>query len=70
LYGIWSCGKGDLEGAATGQLDPAGTGWIQLERVGRSTLGWAFKSTNELLLELPRNWQGEAVLFKSTVKRN
>ncbi len=68
-YGIWSCGKGDLEGSASGQLDASGTGWIQLDRLGRSTLTWRFKSASELALELPRDWQGERVLFQSTLKR-
>jgi hypothetical protein len=68
-YGIWSCGKDQSEGAATGRLEANGTGWIQLERLGRSTLVWTAKSANELAIELPRNWQSAGVLFKSTVKR-
>ena len=68
-YGIWSCGKGPLEGSATGHLDANGTGSIQLERLGRSALAWSFKASGELALELPRDWQGDRVLFQSTLKR-
>jgi hypothetical protein len=68
LYGIWSCGKSPLEGAVSGRLAADGTGAIELERVGRTTLAWKPKSATELVLELPRDWQG-GVLFRSTVKR-
>jgi hypothetical protein len=68
-YGIWSCGKGQLEGTASGQLDANGSGRIQLERLGRSTLVWTSRSPNELSMELPRNWQDDSTLFRSTVKR-
>jgi hypothetical protein len=67
-YGIWSCGFDRLEGTATGTLAPDGTGVIDLERVGRSALVWRAKSTTELALELPRDWQ-DGVLFRSSVKR-
>jgi len=67
-YGIWSCGKGSIEGTASGRLEANGTGSIELERVGRSTLVWRPKSSSEITLELPRNWQGGG-LFRSTVKR-
>jgi hypothetical protein len=68
-YGIWSCGKGSIEGAASGQLDASGTGWIELERLGRSHLAWTARSASELALELPRDWQGDRVLYRATVKR-
>jgi hypothetical protein len=67
-YGIWSCGKGDSEGAASGRLEANGTGSIELERIGRSTLTWRVKSASEIAVELPRDWQG-GVLFRSTLKR-
>jgi hypothetical protein len=68
MYGIWSCGKGDVEGRASGRLEADGTGSIELERLGRSTLVWSPKSAGEITLDLPRDWQG-GVLFRSTMKR-
>jgi hypothetical protein len=67
-YGIWSCGKGQLEGAASGRLDPDGTGVIELERAGRSTLGWS-GGASSIAIELPSDWIEEGVLFRSTVHR-
>jgi hypothetical protein len=68
-YGIMSCGKGQLEGRASGRLEANGAGSIDLERLGRSALTWSQKSSNEIVIELPRTWQGENVLFRSTLKR-
>ena len=67
-YGIMSCGKGQSEGSASGRFDGNGTGSIELQNLGRSSLSWR-KSGNEVALELPRNWQGSNVLFRSTLKR-
>jgi hypothetical protein len=68
-YGIWSCGKGDREGSASGQLAADGSGSISLERLGRSSLTWTSRSHGEIALELPQGWQGERVLYRSTIKR-
>jgi hypothetical protein len=68
-YGIWSCSLGPIEGSASGQLDAGGGGRIQLERLGTSALAWTAKSAGEILIELPRDWQGDRVLFRSSVKR-
>ncbi len=68
-YGIWSCGKGPLEGAASGQLAADGTGFIELENLGSSALVWSGDASS-ISIELPRDWQGEdAVLFRSALKR-
>jgi hypothetical protein len=68
-YGIMSCGKGSLEGSVSGRLDADGSGSIDLERLGRSTLAWQPKSAGEITIELPRDWQGSNVLFRSSIKR-
>ena len=68
-YGIWSCGKGPLEGSVSGRLDASGTGQIDLERLGRSALTWTARSGSEVVLELPSAWQGQNVLFRATIKR-
>jgi hypothetical protein len=67
-YGIWSCGKGSLEGTASGQLHADGTGVIELERLGQSALVWRADESG-IAIELPRDWVEDGVLFRSTVKR-
>jgi hypothetical protein len=67
-YGIISCSKTGSEGSASGQLHADGTGSIALARLGRSALAWRANGAG-IAIELPRNWQGTNVLFRSTVKR-
>jgi hypothetical protein len=67
-YGVSSCSNSRREGRTSGRLAPDGTGAIDLERTGRSSLTWKHVSPNEILIELPRSWQ-EGVLFRSTIKR-
>jgi hypothetical protein len=67
-YGISSCQNSRREGRTQGRLAPDGTGTIELERTGRSALTWRFASSDEISIELPRDWQ-QGTLFRSTIKR-
>jgi len=67
-YGILSCSLNNIEGSASGRLDADGTGTIDLDRLGRSQLAWSYQ-TDGIHIQLPSNWAGENVLFRSTIKR-
>jgi hypothetical protein len=67
-YGIISCSLNNIEGSAHGRLDADGTGQIELERLGRSHLAWS-TTANGISIELPSNWQGDRVLYRTAVHR-
>lgn len=67
--GVLSCGKGNAEGSVSGQLDPNGAGWIDLQGVGRSNLTWFASSASDVQLTLPQSWQGDKILYRSKIKR-
>src|SRR5687767_6315729 len=49
---------------ASGRFGPGRQGVIDLEQLGRSSFTWTAASTDELAIDLPRNWQGDAVLYR------
>ncbi|MCC6336770.1 MAG: hypothetical protein IT380_22610 [Myxococcales bacterium] len=71
-YGIStiSCSRSD-GGAAQGKLDAGRSGSIDLTGLGRSTFTWSASSAEELVFELPKQWQDKEtpVLYRSRLKR-
>ena len=55
----------------SGKFGPGREGVIDLEQLGRSAFTWTAPSTDELTIDLPRNWQGrDAVLYRARMTRD
>jgi hypothetical protein len=59
----YPCRSAASSGRAAGTFRPAGEGVIDLEKLGGSAFRWSMPSTNELAIDLPRNWQGSQAAF-------
>ena len=57
-YSTYPCRSSASSGRVSGNFSPAGQGVIELEKLGRSAFNWSTPSSNELAIDLPRNWQG------------
>jgi hypothetical protein len=67
---IYSCSRiGSFR--VSGRFGPAREGVIDLEQLGRSDFSWTAPSTDELALDLPKNWQGsDAILYRARLTRD
>ena len=45
-------------------------GVIDLGRAGRSAFSWTAASVDELAIDLPKNWRGDAVLYRARLTRD
>ena len=54
----------------SGRFSPGGQGVIDLGRLGRSAFGWSMPSADEVAIELPKNWHGDAILYRARVTRD
>lgn len=54
----------------SGRLLPAGQGVIDLGRLGQSAFKWSAPTVDELVIELPKNWQGDAKLYLARATRD
>ena len=54
----------------SGRFGPGRQGVIDLGRLGRSAFNWAAPAVNELAIELPKNWRGDAILFRARMTRD
>ena len=72
-YGVstFPCRVSASSGRVSGNFRPGGQGVIELEKLGRNAFTWSTPSTNELAIDLPRNWQGsEAVFHRARMTRD
>jgi hypothetical protein len=71
-YGIsiYSCNRSGSN-RVSGQFGPGRQGVIDLEQLGRSAFGWTAPGADELVLDLPKNWQGsDAILYRARLTRD
>ena len=54
----------------SGRFGPGRQGVIDLGRPGRSAFSWAAPTGDELAIELPKNWQGDAILYRARLTRD
>jgi hypothetical protein len=55
----------------SGRFGPGRQGVIDLQQLGRSAFTWTAPSSDELTIELPKNWQGGgAILYRARMTRN
>ena len=60
--------SGTSEGVS-GRFGPGRQGVIELGRLGRGTFNWT-ATGDELAIELPKNWQGDAILYRARMTRD
>jgi hypothetical protein len=54
----------------SGRFGPGRQGVIELGRLGRGTFTWTAPTGDELAIELPKNWQGDAILYRARMTRD
>ena len=54
----------------SGRFGPGRQGVIDLGRRGRSAFSWAAPAVDELAIDLPKNWQGDAILYRARLTRD
>ena len=54
----------------SGRFGPGRQGVIELGRLGRGAFSWAAPAADELAIELPKNWQGDAILYRARLTRD
>jgi hypothetical protein len=54
----------------SGRFGPGRQGVIELGRLGRSTFSWAAPAVDELEIDLPKNWKGDAILYRARLTRD
>ena len=64
-YGVstFPCRSSATTSRVSGKFGPGSQGTIDLEKLGRSAFTWSSPSTNELAIDLPRNWRGNDAVF-------
>jgi hypothetical protein len=55
---------------ASGTFGPGRQGVIDLGRLGRSAFSWAAPAVGELVIDLPKNWRGDAILYRARLTRD
>jgi hypothetical protein len=54
----------------SGRFGPGRQGVIELGRLGRSAFTWAAPAADELAIDLPKNWRGDAILYRARLTRD
>jgi hypothetical protein len=54
----------------SGRFGPGRQGVIDLVRLGRSAFSWAAPAVDELVIDLPKNWRGDAILYRARLTRD
>jgi hypothetical protein len=54
----------------SGRFGPGRQGVIDLGRLGRSAFDWARPAVDELAIDLPKNWKGDAILYRARLTRD
>jgi hypothetical protein len=68
--GTFSCRLDGKSERVSGRLGPDRQGVIDLGRLGRSAFSWAAPAVDELAIDLPKNWHGDAILYRARLTRD
>ena len=60
-------GKGER---VSGRFGPDRQGVIDLGRLGRGAFTWAVPAAGGLAIDLPKNWRGDAILYRARLTRD
>jgi hypothetical protein len=67
----FSCRLSGKSERVSGRFGPSGDGVIDLGRLGRSTFNWSTSAVNDLVIVLPKNWQGaKEILYRARMTRD
>jgi len=67
----FSCRLSGKSERVSGRFGRSGDGDIDLGRLGRSTFKWSTSAVNELVIVLPKNWQGaKEILYRARMTRD
>ena len=68
---FFSCYLSGKSERVSGRFGPGRDGAIDLGRRGRSTFTWSTSAVNELVIILPKNWQGaKEILYRARMTRD
>jgi hypothetical protein len=56
--------------SVSGRFGSGRQGSIDLGRLGRSNFSWHAPAVDELAIDLPKNWQGDAILYRARLTRD
>lgn len=68
--GTFSCRLGGKGDRVSGRFGPGRQGVIDLGQLGRSAFSWTASAAGELAIDLPKDWQGDAVLYRARLTRD
>ena len=54
----------------SGRFGPGPQGVIDLGRLGRSAFNWTTPAAGEVMIELPKDWRGDAILWRARLTRD
>jgi hypothetical protein len=67
---IYSCTRTGSN-RVSGRFGPGRQGTIDLDKLGRSPFAWNASAPGEVVIDLPKNWQGsDAVLYRARMTRD
>ena len=71
-YGIatFPCRFSGTAAPVSGRFGPGRQGVIDLGNLGRSAFSWSTPAADEVMIELPNDWRGDAVLWRARLTRD
>ena len=71
-YGFASfpCRLSGTAAPVSGRFGPGRQGVIDLGKLGRSTFIWSTPAADDVMIELPKDWRGDAVLWRARLTRD
>ena len=71
-YGFASfpCRVSGTAAPVSGRFGPGRQGVIDLGQLGRSTFIWSTPAADDVMIELPKDWRGDAVLWRARLTRD
>jgi hypothetical protein len=69
-FATFPCRFSGTGAPVSGRFSPGREGVIDLSRLGRSAFSWSAPVAGELAIDLPKDWRGDAVLWRARLTRD
>ena len=69
-FATFPCRFSGSRAPVSGRFGPGRQGVIELGRLGRSAFSWTQPAGGELAIDLPKDWHGDAVLWRTRLTRD
>ena len=69
-FATFPCRVSGTGAPVSGKFGPGRQGVIDLGRLGRSGFSWTAPAAGELAIDLPKDWRGDAVLWRARLTRD